>query len=495
MSESIFLPPKRSLDTFDAECSVLAGILISSSNMELVDDILNPEAFTNEAVGELYRIARERIRAGRPCDPITIRGEAETNPKTAEFWKASAASILTTFVGKPVMRGYARAIADAALLRSLKDEAETLILDVTHAGDKTGAVLVEELQERLERLALTGDTERQMKTSATAIDAMLEATEAAWKAGNALSGIDTGYQGLNDLLSGLRPGGVYVVAARPGVGKSSLMLGLAMRAAQTSGRGLIWSGEMSAEELMSKAIAGKTGLPVDVVMTGHWKFANGERRPVSREEMDRIVSAGMAARDIPMMVDDREGATVQQILTRARRMKRQKQGLAFIALDYLQLMEASSAVKRSGNRTAEVTEISRDVARMARELNVPVIALSQLNRQSENREDRRPSLADIRDSGAIEQDARCVMALYREEMALRLRVGADGQVSRNSGESDAAYEKRAAEVTERLAKSAGMAEVIVLKNRGGRTGIVGMQFDGPSTWFRGDDERQSDPAW
>jgi len=305
----------------------------------------------------------------------------------------------------------------------------------------------------------------------------------------------TGYQGLSDLLSGLKPGGVYVVAARPRVGKSSLMLGLAMRAAQTSGRGLIWSGEMSTEELMSKAVAGKTGLPVDVVMTGHWKFPNGERRPVSREDMDRIVSAGMAAHDIPMMVDDREGATVQQILTRAPRMKRQKQGLAFIALDYLQLMEASAAVKRSGNRTAEVTEISRDVARMARELNVPVIALSQLNRQSENREDRRPSLADIRDSGAIEQDARGVMALYREEMALRLLVGADGQVSRNSGESDAAYEKRAAEMTERLAKSAGTAEVIVLKNRGGRTGIVGMQFDGPSTWFRGDDERQNSAAW
>ncbi|WP_025841382.1 DnaB-like helicase C-terminal domain-containing protein [Asaia platycodi] len=152
-------------------------------------------------------------------------------------------------------------------------------------------------------------------------------------------------------------------------------------------------------------------------------------------------------------------------------------------------------MKRSGNRTAEVTEISRDVASMARELNVPVIALSQLNRQSENREDRRPFLADIRDSGAIEQDARGVMALYREEMALRLLVGADGQVSRNSGESDAAYEKRAAEMTERLAKSAGTAEVIVLKNRGGRTGIVGMQFDGPSTWFRGDDERQNSAAW
>ncbi|GBQ89026.1 replicative DNA helicase [Asaia krungthepensis] len=495
MSESIFLPPVRSLDTFEAECSVLAGVLLNSAMLELVDDILTPEAFTSEAVGELYRIARDRVRAGRPCDPITIRSEAETNPKTAEFWKASGPKILTAFVGKPVMRGYAHAIADAALLRSLKDEAENLILDVTHAGDKTGAVLVEELQERIERLALTGDTDRPMKTSANAIDMLLEATEASWKAGNALSGIDTGYEGLNGLLSGLKPGGVYVIAARPGVGKSSLMLGLAMRAAQTSGRGLIWSGEMSAEELMSKAIAGKTGLPVDVVMTGHWKFPNGERRPVSREEMDRIVAAGMAARDIPMMVDDREGATVQQILTRARRMKRQKQGLAFIALDYLQLMEASAAVKRSGNRTAEVTEISRDVARMARELNVPVIALSQLNRQSENREDRRPSLADIRDSGAIEQDARCVMALYREEMALRLRVGADGQVSRNSGESDAAYEKRAAEVTERLAKSAGTAEVIVLKNRGGRTGIVGMQFDGPSTWFRGDDERRSSAAW
>lgn len=495
MSESIFLPPKRSLDTFEAECSLVAGVLLNSGSLELVDDLLTPGAFTSEALGEIYRIARDRIQSGKACDFITIRGEAETNPKTAEFWKASASKLATAFVGKPVMRGYAQAIADTALLRSLKEEGESLILDVVHSGEKTGAVLVEELQERIERLALTGDTERPMKTSANAIDMLLEATEAAWKAGNALSGIDTGYEGLNGLLSGLKPGGVYVIAARPGVGKSSLMLGIAMRAAQRNGRGLIWSGEMSAEELMSKAIAGKVGMPVDAVMTGHWKFADGERRPLSREDMERIVSAGMAARDIPLMVDDREGATVQQILTRARRMKRQKQGLAFIALDYLQLMEASAAVKRSGNRTAEVTEISRDVARMARELNVPVIALSQLNRQSENREDRRPSLSDIRDSGAIEQDARCVMALYREEMALRLRIGEDGDVSRNNGESDAAYQKRSGEVLDRLRRVTGLAEVIVLKNRGGRTGIVGMQFDGPSTWFRGSDERQNSAAW
>lgn len=495
MSESIFLTPKRSLDTFEAECSLVAGILLNSRSLDLVDDLLTPEAFTSEALGEIYRIARDRIQSGKACDFITIRGEAQTNPKTAEFWKASAAQLATAFVGKPVMRGYAQSIADTHLLRQLREEAENLTLDVLHSGDKTGATLIEELQGRLESLSLTGDTERPSKTSATAVDTLLEATECAWKAGEALSGIDTGYEGLNSLLSGLKPGGMYVIAARPGVGKSSLMLGLAMRAAQRTGRGLIWSGEMSAEELMSKAIAGKVGMPVDVVMTGHWKFPDGERRAVSREDMDRIVSAGMQARDIPLMVDDREGATVQQVLTRARRMKRQKEGLAFIALDYLQLMEASAAVKRSGNRTAEVTEISRDVARMARELNVPVIALSQLNRQSENREDRRPSLSDIRDSGAIEQDARCVMALYREEMALRLRLGEDGEVSRNNGESDAAYQKRAAEVLERLRKVTGTAEVIVLKNRGGRTGIVEMQFDGPSTWFRGSDERQNSEAW
>lgn len=495
MSLALITTPPRQFENDQAEQAVLGAILRNNTAFDRIADVLKPEHFGSEVYAEFFRIIRARIQSGRTADPITIRDEAMSNPITGPSWSSHLMGMTGAMVTISGVRDYALAVHDCWVARSLRSFATDLLTGVRDNGSQTAGEILEEAHKGIANISESGDGQKALVLASGAVDALLTATEARWKAGNALSGLDTGFEGLNDKLSGMRNGGVYVVAARPGAGKSALGIGLAVRMCQRNGRGLVWSGEMPAEELMARAIAAKCNLPLNVVLTGMWTFGNGERQRVHQRDMDRIVAAGIEAAKLPLVIDDRESVTVQQIASRARRMKREKAGLSFIVIDYIGLMRSSAEMRRSGNRTAEVTEISGDLARMARELNVPVIVLSQLNRQSENRDDRRPSLADIRDSGAIEQDARCVMAIYREEMALRTRVGPDGFLVRNHGETDSNFSKRSEEHDRALERSKGKGEVIVLKNRGGQTGIVGMHFDGPSTWFRDISEDEKGAAW
>jgi len=492
------------LPTFEAphsrlsEVTVVGSLLMRNDGFDAIADILTPAHFYYPQLGEMFRIITQTIRDGRKADPVTLRsvfiGSAIVCPPGAGDDAVKLVTECMMAARTDMLRHIAEEIVSDASRREMIEIGRDLGARATRDRDAQPSAMIAEAQDALHRLSIGMEGTRKAKTSETAVDSLLAEIEESWRSGAYLSGLDTGYPGLNRRLRGFRKGGLYVVAARPGLGKSGLAVGLAMRMARKNGRGLFWSGEMPAEELMGRAIAAKAQIPLDVTLTGVRDYG-GDTQPIPQREMDQIVRAGIEARQVPLVVDDREGATVQQILTRARRMKREKAGLAFVLVDYLGLLRGSAEVRRSGNRTAEVTEISADLARMARELEVPVVALSQLNRQSENREDRRPNLSDIRDSGAVEQDARCVIAIYREEDALLKRTGADGAVVRNLNESSDAYAKRAAEHERALEQSRGRAELIVLKNRGGRTGIVPMWFDGPTTWFRDEIEDERGEAW
>jgi len=487
----------RPLESVQAENAVLSSILLRNADYDAIAEILRPEHFSALHRGEMYRLIGNAIQGGRRVDPVTMREVFSSNEAVAAYGVQKAVlEAMNNGIPCPhtLLRSYANELVDLAMRRSLRSMAQKVLNAENETEDDTASAIISRLQEQLQGLSAGVDGTRQAKTSAQATDDLLAETEASWKAGNFLSGHDCGYHLLNERLRGFRPGGMYVIAARPGMGKSSLGLGIAVRMALAEGRGLFWSGEMPAEELMGRAISAKCGLSLNTVLTGMIEGAAGPER-VSTPTMHRIVNAGMAARRIPLVIDDREGLSVQQIAVRARRMSREPEGLAFVVIDYIGLLRGSDAVRRSGNRVAEVTEISGEIARMARELKVPVIALSQLNRQSENREDRRPGMADIRDSGAIEQDARCILAIYREEDALKSRIGADGQVVRNANESEQAYQKRANDFDAALERSRGKGEIIILKNRGGKGGIVNMWFDGPTTWFRDFSEDEKGPAW
>ncbi|GFE96557.1 DnaB-like helicase C-terminal domain-containing protein [Gluconobacter sp. Gdi] len=487
----------RPLESIQAENAVLSSILLRNPDFDAIAEILRPEHFSALHRGEMYRLIGNAIQAGRRVDPVTMREAFSSNEALAAYGAQKAVlEAMNNGIPCPhaLLRSYANEIVDLAMRRSLRSMARKVLNAENETEDDNASAIISRLQEQLQGLSAGVDGTRQAKTASQASHEVIGDLEVSWKAGTFLSGLDCGYAELNKRLRGLRPGGMYVLAGRPAMGKSSLALGIAVRMALQEGRGLYWSGEMDSKELMARAISAKCGLPLQTVLTG---MIEGDNQPekVSRHTLERIISAGMAARKIPLVIDDREGLSVQQIAIRARRMAREPDGLKFVVIDYIGLLRGSDAVRRSGNRVAEVTEISGEIARMARELKVPVIALSQLNRQSENREDRRPGMADIRDSGAIEQDARCILAVYREEAALRLRLGHDGQVVRNLNEGEQAYQKRAVEFEAALERSQGKGEVLILKNRGGTGGVIDMWFDGPATWFRDFSEDEKGLAW
>lgn len=502
MSENLhglLQPPQPPvLENVMAEQGILASILLRNADFDVVAEILRPEHFSARYRGEIYRICGDAIRNGRFADPVTLRSAFQANDAIAEYGPQKAITeILTGMMAAPhsLLRNYAGEIVDMAARRGIRAIANNVLWGTNEFEDDTATAIINRLQERLQALAAGSDGTRQAKTASTATDTLLADTEASWKAGSYLSGLDCGYETLNKRIRGFRAGAMYVIAGRPGMGKSALGIGIAVRMAIAEGRGMYWSGEMPAEELMGRVVSARCGLTLDTVLTGMFDGPNGPE-PVSGTTMQRIVQAGMDAKKrIPLVIDDREGLSVQQIAIRARRMAREPEGLKFIVIDYIGLLRGSDAVRRSGNRVNEVTEISGEIARLARELRMPIVALSQLNRQSENREDRRPAMSDIRESGAIEQDARCILGVYREEHALQPRIGVDGSVVRNTNESDAAYLKRAEEFDANLERSRGKGEVLILKNRGGKGGIVNMWFDGPTTWFRDQREDEHGLAW
>ncbi|GAN88037.1 AAA family ATPase [Komagataeibacter intermedius] len=476
-----------------AEACVIGSILLNNAAYDSVADVVKPAHFYHTDMAEMFRLVQGEITSGRQVSPVTIAPQIRSSEYLGAEWQAKNLPRIISAADVRMAREAARSVAACWVKRSIQTYADEMRARAASSEATADDILTEAL-EHLEALSKGTDASRPTVTAFAAGQTLMEETNSHWQAGQFLSGLDTGFAELNNRIRGFRPGAMYVVAARPGIGKSGLALSLAVRMARLNGRGLFWSGEMSAEELMGRVIAARVRMPLDMVLTGMNDRA-GQPERISQHDMTRMVEASMALKEIPLSIDDREGITVPQLLARARQLKRSKRGLKFVVVDYMGLMRGSTVARRSGNRTLEMTEISGDLARMARELKVPVIALSQLNRQSENREDRRPVLSDLRDSGAIEQDARCVMALYREEHVLQTRMGTDGQPVRNTNETDVMYEKRRVAFLDALDRSRGKAEIIVLKNRGGRTGIVDMLFDGPTTWFRDVGAGERSEAW
>ncbi|MFT8444309.1 MAG: DnaB-like helicase C-terminal domain-containing protein [Acetobacter orientalis] len=476
-----------------AERALVGSVMANAKAFDEIGSRISADMFAEEGLRAIWGVISQAHRKSGSCGMEVIAPSiAALGP---DYTQMMAGLIAQYPVCEWAMLGtYCAAVRESHARREIQRIAKEAEWNSGRA-DGTAEDALQQLVASAERIADGMDADRPAVSAGDAAMKLVQETEANWNAGNYMSGLRCGLEGLDIKLRGFRPGGMYVVAARPGAGKSALGLTLATRMAKQEGRGLVWSGEMKAEELMARAIAAKLHIPFDEVITGMWRDHTGCYHRISSEKMDRVVRASLDLRDVPMEIDDREGITVAQLAARARRMKRQAAGLKFIVADYIGLMSASASVQRSGRRVEIVTEISGDLAKLARELDVPIIVLTQLNRENEKRDDRRPTLSDIRESGAIEQDARCVIGIYREEMSIRLKMGADGRPVRNANETDAAYMKRANELTALLEEVRGQAELIVLKNRGGTTGIVPALYDGPGTWFRDASEGERSTAW
>jgi replicative DNA helicase len=339
--------------------------------------------------------------------------------------------------------------------------------------EQTPKAQIEDAERRLFDLAERGKYDGGFHAFETALLSAIDMASAAYKRDGHLSGLATGLDDLDRLMGGLQPSDLVILAGRPAMGKTALATNMAFNIARswegevqpdgsmkTVNGGIVgfFSLEMSSEQLATRIVAEQSEVP----------SADIRRGKISEQQFARIVDAAREMQRIPLYVDQTGGLSVGQLAARARRLKRQR-GLDLLIVDYLQLLVGSSR-RASENRVQEITEITTTLKALAKELAVPILALSQLSRQVENRDDKRPQLADLRESGSIEQDADVVMFVFREEYYLKNKEPKPGTIDHQQWQ-------------DAMSTVHGVAEVIIGKQRHGPTGTVQLHFEDSLTKF------------
>ena len=461
---------------YEAEQALLGAILANNNAFEKVSEFLLPEHFAQATHGRIFHACGILIERGQIADAITLKSYFERDDTLAEVGGAQYLAHLTSAVPTIINASdYGKAIHDLYLRRQLIAIGEDMVNDAFEVEiEQRAGDLIEGNEEKLYRLAEAGEIEGGFQDFKLALTTALEMAQAAFKREGGLSGVATEFSDLDKLLGGLHASDLLILAGRPSMGKTALATNMAFNAARRSlesgGKdGAVvgfFSLEMSAEQLATRMLSEESGVPSERIRRGE----------LSNDQFGAIVQASSKLERVPLFIDDTPAISVSQLRTRARRLKRQK-GLSMIVVDYLQLMRASSG-HGAENRVQEISDITRGLKAVAKELNVPVIALSQLSRAVEQRDDKRPQLSDLRESGSIEQDADVVMFVFREQYYLER-----GEPGQRADETDDKYNERWQKWKERCEKTYGMAEVIVGKQRHGPTGTVRLAFVGETTKF------------
>ncbi|WP_299626648.1 replicative DNA helicase [Pelagibius sp.] len=475
--EQLRLPPSND----EAEQALLGAILANNAAYEKVSDFLRPEHFADGVHARIFEACGKLIERGQIANAIQLKNLFEQESALAEVGGAQyLAQLQASYVTIINAADYGKTIHDLYLRRELITLGEDMVNEAfEHDLDAEATQQIEVAEDRLYRLAEVGQTEGGLAPFKTAVLESLHMTEAAMNR-DGLSGVSSGLQDLDRLLGGFHRSDLVILAARPSMGKTSLATNIAYNVAsapriEKDAEGdpveqrqpvAFFSLEMSAEQLSTRILSERTGVRSDAMRRGD----------ISDDEFDQVFAATKELYELPLFVDDTPALSVGQVRTRARRLKRQ-QGLSLIVVDYLQLMQPP-ANKRTENRVQEVSEITRGLKALAKDLDVPVIALSQLSRAVEQREDKRPQLADLRESGSIEQDADVVMFIYREQY-----YAERAEPTQRDGEDDNKFHERLERWKERCERAYGKAEVIVAKQRHGPIGSREFSFDGDTTRF------------
>lgn len=395
--------PPQSLDI---EASLLGSLLIDGEAFIKIADQIQASDFYDEKHRMIFSAMRSLYDKRSPIDILTMSEQLKGDSRLDIIGGASFLTELTNTVPTAAhLEQYAEIVAEKAIRRRLISASQD-IADVSADENKSLQELIEEAESRLFDVS-----QKHVKQDITSLESILgdsfDRLDDLHRNKGGLRGIPTGLRDLDKLLAGLQRSDLIVIAARPSMGKTALMLNIALNIATKAKQGsvLVFSLEMSKEQLVDRLLAAEAGVDA-------WKLRTGEG--LTDADFERL-SAGMGElAEAPIFIDDTSGITVSDLRTKARRLHHQHP-LAAIMVDYLQLMSGGSRFAAMANRVQEISEISRSLKILARELNVPVIALSQLSRSVENRTPQIPQLADLRESGSIEQDADIVAFLYREE--------------------------------------------------------------------------------
>lgn len=452
----------------EAEQSILGALLLNNSSLEYVGDFLRPLHFADAIHGQIFEAIIRLIDRGQVADPITLKDYFDKNEALHPVGGARYLIDLAQSVVSIISVGdYGRLIYDLFIRRQLMGIGEEMVLTArTHELDVSATQQIEEAEKKLFDLATTGNVSGGFQSFREALTSSIEMAEVAYRRDSHVVGVTSGLTDLDKWLGGLHPSDLLIIAGRPSMGKTILGTNIAFNAAVASmeknknGASVaFFSLEMSAEQLATRILASESGVSSD-------KIRRGEIRA---EDFPTFVEVSRRLTTIPLFIDDTPALTVSALRTRARRLKRQE-GLGLIVIDYLQLMESGGSKRQGDNRVQEISDITRALKALAKELDVPVIALSQLSRAVEQREDKRPQLSDLRESGSIEQDADVVMFIYREEYYEVRRQPPEGT-------------DKHAEWQARMNQIANQAEVIIAKQRHGPVGTVRLYFEGNLTRF------------
>jgi replicative DNA helicase len=459
----------------EAEQALLGAILVNNEALYRVSDFLEPPHFFEPIHQQIYDIARSLIRTGKLASPVTLKtflpADADIVGLTVSQYLARLAAEATTIINAV---DYGRTVYDLAIRRELIAIGEDMVNVAFDAPvDFAPRDQIEDAERRLYDLAETGRYGAGFQKFETALTTAVDMAARAYQREGKLSGLATGLKDLDNKMGGLQASDLVILAGRPGMGKTALATNLGYNVARawrgevrpdghihTVNGGIVgfFSLEMSAEQLATRIISEQTGIPSSTIRRGG----------IDERDFERIKDVAIELQHLPFFIDETGGLTVAQLAARARRLKRQK-GLDLLIIDYIQLLQGSTRRALEG-RVQEVTEITTSLKALAKELNVPILALSQLSRQVENRDDKRPQLSDLRESGSIEQDADVVLFVFREEYYLSNKEPRPGTPEHEKWRID-------------MEAAHGTAEIIIGKQRHGPTGTVNVQFDASVTRF------------
>jgi replicative DNA helicase len=458
----------------EAEQALLGTLLYDNAAYERLTDRLQARHFYEPFHQRLFAIIEEHVRRGQLAEPILL---ADRFRRDTAFEELGGLRYLADLVDRapPAANAsdYARTIYDLALRRDLIRIGGEITTDAAAEADVAARDQIEKAEQQLYALAETGGVTQGFIPFAEALHGAVEMAAEAFQRDGGLAGVSTGLIDLDRQLGGLHPSDLLIIAGRPSMGKSALATNIAFSVAKnyawepqpdgskkTVAGGVVafFSLEMSAEQLAMRLLAEVSGVPSD-------KLRKGE---IDQSEFGRVRDAALEIQESPLFIDDTGGLSIAKLVARCRRLKRTA-GLDLVVVDYLQLVVGSD-LNANSNRVQEVSQITQSLKALAKELSVPVIALAQLSRQVENREDKKPQLSDLRESGSIEQDADAVMFVYREEYYLGRAEPREGTPEHLTWQED-------------MDKIQGLAEVIIGKQRHGPIGTVKLHFNSELTKF------------
>jgi len=430
---------------FDAERAVLGGIMLDPEALERLEGSLLPEHFYVEANRVIFSAMLDLTARGQPVDALTIKDQLEQRDQLGSCGGEAYLSDLVGMVPTAAnVRHYADIVRERAVLRDLLGVCSQVSQDIYEHTDREVGEHLDQAEMRV--LGVAEKFSRSRPTFSRMSDLMVEGykhLEERYAEKKAITGVSTGFPDLDELTSGLQRSDLIIIAGRPSMGKTAFAMNLARNAAfESDGKEAVavFTLEMSAQQIALRMLASEARVDMKSLRTGRF----------SREDWSKLANASGALAEAAIFVDDTPAISVLEIRSKCRRLRREAGNLGLVVIDYLQLMSGRSDAER---RELEISEITRALKGLAKELDVPVVALSQLNRSLESRTNKRPMMSDLRESGAIEQDADVIMFIYRDEV----------------------YNKKP--------ENEGLAELIIAKQRNGPTGTVNLTFINAYTRF------------